>query len=1406
MVGWFTNPPPDPCPNHGNCVHCTAALYNAGGGLDHRTASPFYAGGAPGHANAHDHLSRENRGRFVNHNTNITEAIFPADSFHDATCPDGNPIRELRLYAHYAPYIAMTFDGNGADPAPGANQGVLTRRVAYGNFNHLDGNLSTPPGTFGGNVFPVTWERLRSFGAGESLDGHRILTHPESAILPTVPEIENRFRWPGLRPIRANTSGATGWFRPATENPTCPTLPNLPPMSLLAGQYFGVTGFARHASSFNLYPTGIHEVFGTNVPIMYLWDMQMITNRQIRWYMQWGQPIEFRPDQSVGGNTAPRVITVPVGRTFEDMHLNRHMPYARVLPAPPPAPALPTLVDGVLQGPPFVTGPGHTPAGAQGVPWPYLALPAGSHWSLPFQNAPAASLFATFNNTRRLIFPNPTQDEPHHWGGDGTGGTTGPIATGGSSFLGWFPSRTGAMTNELISGTTMAPWRHPGVGEQLGDIINVVYARWTGTQITFVATPAAGSMGAHPNPALLSIPPQDQTRGFTPSPPIFIINSLAGGMPDIPDHPPAPYPSFWRWATADGMTVTGTTEFNRIASFNVYALWAFIIPLNANAPGRAVLGTPHGDEVRGEPGGNFHFNLVDPPSRVQGGDGPHWRFFNRWGDVGGGPGGTIFTHDGPQVPTILPEVLFAQWEGEIVFDPAGGIIPTPAPSPVQAGYTLGVDGRATVIVTEHYSIASHSSRIAGPPTTGTNALTGIIPRMPPNPSHPDPSMVFMGWRVVCESSPIAGTAFTENTVFNAIYCDDDPDNIIRTAPSGRMHIEAVWHQRLIFTKVGEGFYPVPGEDGVTPPRAIEPRNGAVFEVDMWCTLANDWVPFESYIWCTTAGAMVPQVSLVTVSGNNGNTVPALGSPTGPPPFAAAITAPGDGLVVVQLPFEAGRQYRLREVIPPEGYRVEIGYWLINMRPVIANNIRGTDARIPPVAPADGSGIVVGPDSNNDPFHQLYFVDMNVPTGDNAQPGWRSNWHVGNMRPRLSFTKMGRDLESELCVQDIEIVDLTGTPQEGARFAVERRERANPGISWDTIQWARVYTSEPSGADGVVTITRPFTPYVPDPAYVNALVQYRLREIDAPSGYIIPVFGRWNITTNRSGGVETMYVCNDFNMATQFYGWPFVAGDDPLLCIRARRPWDVRWFVGNTPTRYWPFLKTDANIFDNIRHSYLPGAVFILFVYTGDGAPGANNQMVTPADMFNNNQDSTWRIVTTAESNGGLPLNPMWLPMMPGRHYQLVEVLPPAGYQLPWGQWRITVNVDELETNLLRRIRGSGLSHQVVGSGTPEIIPAPGGGTVGIICDFNHLQSGYRYWSGNNYCMCDSCDCGDDNCCMLNMRVYYIANMLDFNLPLTGGTGASMTATVAGSSLVFIGFVLIFAYAGKFKLTMKKERL
>ena len=162
---------------------------------------------------------------------------------------------------------------------------------------------------------------------------------------------------------------------------------------------------------------------------------------------------------------------------------------------------------------------------------------------------------------------------------------------------------------------------------------------------------------------------------------------------------------------------------------------------------------------------------------------------------------------------------------------------------------------------------------------------------------------------------------------------------------------------------------------------------------------------------------------------------------------------------------------------------------------------------------------------------------------------------------------------------------------------------------------------------------------------------------------------------------------------------------------------------NTPYEF-DFWKVDQN------GNELPNAEFRLFVFNGTTTPPPG--LVT-SDMIGSGV-SQWTEVRIQES---CTTDAMVFRMRPGRHYQLLETIPPVGFQLPIGQWRITVDTAVKPAHPTLYITR-------IGESVPAITPCTAPET------------------------------------------YLIINWANLALPFTGGRGAR-TFVLSGAVVVFLGF-------------------
>ena len=189
---------------------------------------------------------------------------------------------------------------------------------------------------------------------------------------------------------------------------------------------------------------------------------------------------------------------------------------------------------------------------------------------------------------------------------------------------------------------------------------------------------------------------------------------------------------------------------------------------------------------------------------------------------------------------------------------------------------------------------------------------------------------------------------------------------------------------------------------------------------------------------------------------------------------------------------------------------------------------------------------------------------------------------------------------------------------------------------------------------------------------------------------------------------------------------------------------MRWHIGNAAPIAFELHKTNEALFgmvpppvnqNQIENILLPGAVFVLYRYTGTGTP-ANAQM--PA--------AGWTRMLGQHTSTGDPDFPIGFRLgfngdQSYSYYQLVELFAPVGYTVPFGQWRIRMDVIDLVTHDIT------ITVQTLGHSVPEFVRLS-------------EEQGY---------------------------VFAVGNRRMFQLPLTGGSGRGMVL-YTGLAAMFVGCI------------------
>lgn len=228
---------------------------------------------------------------------------------------------------------------------------------------------------------------------------------------------------------------------------------------------------------------------------------------------------------------------------------------------------------------------------------------------------------------------------------------------------------------------------------------------------------------------------------------------------------------------------------------------------------------------------------------------------------------------------------------------------------------------------------------------------------------------------------------------------------------------------------------------------------------------------------------------------------------------------------------------------------------------------------------------------------------------------------------------------------------------------------------------------------------------------------------------------------------------------------FVASttSQPPIATGARRHplnnFDINFAFTPEPVPFY-FLKTDPQLYANSPViNLLAGAQFRVFrsIEPGITLGTCQNYLITPGAAnpwweeveFTSGQLSPDSLVAASGATGGFVIG---FEMDPQHYYQIVEILAPEGYQIPFGQWRVSFDIFN---NVYR-------TPIAIGGMAPEFIfhqsPRLSGAT--------HPVVGVSGW-------------------------WYVGNLAELSLPMTGGGGIS-TYVMAGTGAVILA-MLVAAY-------------
>ena len=394
-------------------------------------------------------------------------------------------------------------------------------------------------------------------------------------------------------------------------------------------------------------------------------------------------------------------------------------------------------------------------------------------------------------------------------------------------------------------------------------------------------------------------------------------------------------------------------------------------------------------------------------------------------------------------------------------------------------------------------------------------------------------------------------------------------------------------------------------------------------------------------------------------------------------------------------------YRLREVYVPEGFEA------------------------PPTPPGEFRWEITGTlNSVTGAFEDFQFTSLPYPAGSsyyspefvryNDTNGYR--WFVYNARSTVTFEFFKTD---DRLYETPRVITLLP----GATFRLYRYEE-DPGGGTGT--WERV--PNPNGPGYYeVTSNSPGGRVVFD---LSRDGEYKIREIAVPSGFRLPdPDAYWRILFNSARDAVASVTTSD-----EYENPPFVFYSDA-------------WYVGNVPIRMFEFLKTNEQLYsqpnvDPRTDFLLAGAQFRLFRYHQPGTPSVGldvSGLVTyDANAVGNPYHPWVEVVLDRDESSTDPLETIAYGMNPRYTYQLVEVVAPSGFQLPWGQWRIRFD--------------------------PSV--APGNFAIQYVGDHLIPAFAFRPDAGN---------------------LWYVGNRPNLNLPLLGGLHVNTAFLIGGLLAIALAF-------------------
>ena len=279
-----------------------------------------------------------------------------------------------------------------------------------------------------------------------------------------------------------------------------------------------------------------------------------------------------------------------------------------------------------------------------------------------------------------------------------------------------------------------------------------------------------------------------------------------------------------------------------------------------------------------------------------------------------------------------------------------------------------------------------------------------------------------------------------------------------------------------------------------------------------------------------------------------------------------------------------------------------------------------------------------------------------PADGSSPPQWRSTYLYLLNNYDINFRNPGIPFEFfKLDHQDNRMA--------GAQFQLYRWDPAADNGNGDWVEMGTPVTS--SAAPHLGWVGRPIDQM--GAWMLSATGEYRLRETQAPSGFATPQ-GHWTVQWNAGLTPARFDITASTNPDNPAFGWNAVG---------------EYHYVSNDRAVRFAFHKTDERLYSEVSQVagadwawindeiLLDGAYFTVFAWNGPGTP----PMSPLEDALVNDTTigpTQWTEMDFGVSTGDVD-SPIVFYLNPSfRYFQLVETQAPDGFDLPWGQWRLSL--------------------------------------------------------------------------------------------------------------------------------------